>query len=99
MFFDSPKCYRVHVENDADVVFACAYCCSLDRNDCPIPRLGRLVERCSGRRASSISGFALLAGRMGDMEDASFFLAVSLVLIVGIQLSRLISRLIGKYPI
>ena len=47
----------------------------------------------------SISGFALLAGRMGDMEDASFFLAVSLVLIVGIQLSRLISRLIGKYPI
>ena len=47
----------------------------------------------------SISGFALLAGRMGDMEDASFFLAVSLVLIVGFQLSRLISRLIGKYPI
>jgi hypothetical protein len=47
----------------------------------------------------SISGFALSVGRTGDLEDASFFVAVSLVLIVGIQLSRLISRLIGKYPI
>jgi hypothetical protein len=37
--------------------------------------------------------------RMGDLYEAPFVLAVSLVLFVGAQLSRIITRWVGKLPI
>jgi hypothetical protein len=49
--------------------------------------------------AVSISEFLINAFTMKDLQDAPWFLAVTIVLFVGVQLSRLVSWLVGRVPI